>query len=69
MGPQEDPPDPGGAPENMAEPPAGQNGPSAASNGPAAKKTMADMSKEELMAKCKGLLQIAQKAKLAKDGK
>ena len=34
-----------------------------------AKKNMNDLSKEELIDKCKGLLQIAQKAKAAKDGK
>jgi len=34
-----------------------------------AKKNMSDLSKEELLDKCKSLLQIAQKAKAAKDGK
>jgi hypothetical protein len=32
------------------------------------KKAIADMSQEELIEKCKGLIQIAQKAKAAKDG-
>ena len=35
---------------------------------PPAKKGLNDLNKEELVAKCKGLLQIAQKAKAAKDG-
>ena len=41
----------------------------AASNPSGAKRGLQDMSKEELIQKCKGLLTIAQKAKAAKDGK
>ena len=37
--------------------------------GSGAKKALQDMSKEELMQKCKTLLALAQKAKVAKDGK
>jgi hypothetical protein len=33
------------------------------------KKNLADLSREELLDKCKNLLQLAQKAKAAKDGK
>ena len=33
------------------------------------KKSLQDMSKEELIQKCKGLLTLAQRAKVAKDGK
>jgi hypothetical protein len=33
------------------------------------KKNLADMSKEELMEKCKSLVLLAQKARAAKDGK
>ncbi len=35
---------------------------------PSARRPMSELSKEELLSKCKGLLQIAQKAKAAKDG-
>ena len=48
----------------MSDPPPGEGG-----GQPAPKKGLADMNKEELVAKCKGLLQIAQRAKAAKDGK
>ena len=47
----------------MSDPPPGEGG-----GQPAPKKGLADMNKEELVAKCKGLLQIAQRAKAAKDG-
>ena len=40
-----------------------------ASPSPAVKKGLQELSKEELIQKCKGLLNIAQKAKQAKDGK
>ena len=35
---------------------------------PNPRKTLQEMSKEELVQKCKGLLTLAQKAKVAKDG-
>ena len=40
-----------------------------ASPSPAVKKGLQELSKEELIQKCKGLLNLAQKAKQAKDGK
>ena len=43
--------------------------PGGAGSNPAQKRGLQDMSKDELIQKCKGLLQIAQKAKAAKDGK
>ena len=36
--------------------------------GGASKKTLSDLTREELIEKCKNYLQIAQKAKTAKDG-
>lgn len=49
-----------GGTEDLSSPP---NGPASGS-----KKPIAEMDRDELVAKCKGLLQIAQKAKVAKDG-
>ncbi len=51
---------------NMSVDPGGSGG---GGQGSGARKSMAEMSKEELIQKCKGLLNIAQKAKAAKDGK
>ena len=44
-------------------------GTSPAPTSSASKRGLQDLSKEELVQKCKGLLNLAQKAKQAKDGK
>ena len=75
--PREDPPPP--TPPTEAHPPDNEEAeatpsplssematPNSAPSGP--KKALSELSQEELLAKCKGLLQIAQKAKHAKDG-
>ena len=41
---------------------------SGTSPAPATKRGLQDLSKDELIQKCKGLLNLAQKAKQAKDG-
>jgi hypothetical protein len=57
---------------DMAEPsgaPAAKGGGGGGQQPVVPRKPLTDLSKEELVVKCKGLLQIAQKAKVAKDGR
>lgn len=42
---------------------------SSSSGASAPRRPLSDLDRDELLTKCKGLLQIAQKAKAAKDGK
>ena len=46
-----------------------ESGTSPAPTSSASKRGLQDLSKDELIQKCKGLLNLAQKAKQAKDGK